>query len=361
MPIKPNALPSPEPDDRTPEEIAGKVDHDDLAESPGIADGDQGAPNGPLEPPKRKRRTKEEMIADAVVPADDTPVEIKDSITGAKIMRPWVEAVALVKAGTAQWADKAMKYAVIKAEQASEGPASQEPMGAADTGEPSAQTPSQATHDESGQPYAPDGAAVGDEVVVGSETYYVGHGHVLVQGLVAVDDEIVQPKLRWQRELGTGENGPWETHEVVHPGGFTSPASSKQSASAMNGGVVTPSQNGDGPMPVVWREFLPDTFEKVGPGEWKVGTGVMDKIGLPSRGGEWSSLTVGPCTASRTFPEDGEYTRVKIGDREEIVPVAGLRYQRMCRALVEIDANSLRGELTTFLATQGVVLSPLAA
>jgi hypothetical protein len=366
MPIKPRNLPSPEPDDRTPEEIAGKVEHDDLAESnrdpqtPGT-----GEEIAQEEQTKRKRRSKAEMIADAVVPADDEPVEIKDALTGAKITRPWSEAVALVKAGTSEWADKAMKYAVLKAEQASGGPASQEPMGGADTGEPSAQTSSPATHDASGQRLAPEGAELGDEVVIGSETYIVGHGGVLVQGVVAVGGEIVKPKRRWQRELGAGSNGPWESRTLLfvdEPEDQPAAGVGKQIASELNGdAVLTPAQNGVGSMPVVWREFLPDTFEKVGPGEWKVGTGVMDKIGLPSRGGEWSSLTVGPCTASRTFPEDGEYTKVKIGDREEIVPVAGLRYQRMCRALVEIDANSLRGELTTFLATQGVVLSPLAA
>jgi hypothetical protein len=209
MPIKPNALPSPEPDDRTPEEIAGKVEHDDLAEN----DRDPQTPGtgeeiAQEEQPKRARRTKAQMIEDAVVPADDAPVEIKDSITGAKITRPWTDAVALVKAGTAQWVDKAMKYALLKAEQASGGPASQEPMGAADTGEPSAQTPSPATHDASGQRLAPEGAALGDEVVIGSETYIVGHGGVLVQGVVAVDGEIVKPKRRWQRELGAGSGRP---------------------------------------------------------------------------------------------------------------------------------------------------------
>jgi hypothetical protein len=101
MPIKPNALPSPSPDDRTPD-----------PQTPGT-----GEEIAQEEQTKRKRRSKAEMIADAVVPADDESVEIKDALTGAKITRPWSEAVALVKAGTSEWADKAMKYAALKAEQ----------------------------------------------------------------------------------------------------------------------------------------------------------------------------------------------------------------------------------------------------
>jgi hypothetical protein len=63
MPINPNALGGATPD---PE-----------------SDQPQAAP----EPSKRKRRTKEELIADAVVPADDAQVDLKDSSTGAKIQR----------------------------------------------------------------------------------------------------------------------------------------------------------------------------------------------------------------------------------------------------------------------------------
>jgi hypothetical protein len=344
MPIKPNALPSPSPDepDNSPDAVA----------SVGTELGQSGT--GAEEPAKRKRRTKDEMIADAVVPADDEPVEIKDALTGAKITRPWTDAVALVKAGTAQWVDKAMKYALLKAEQASGGPASQEPMGAADTGEPSAQTPSPATHDASGQRLAPEGAALGDEVVIGPETYIVGHGGVLVQGVVAVDGEIVKPKLRWQRELGAGPEGPWESSQLSQAADKIHEALQSQAADDERARVA---QNGNGDIPVVQTERLPREAEQVNDYTWKVGNGILEKIGLP----DYSSLQVGPITASRMVVDDGRRIEVELNDgRMAQVPAAVVEAFEEIDNTVEYIAKRFRGQLMSFLASTGALKQPVS-
>src|SRR4051812_36327780 len=106
MPINPNALSSPESDENPPSEAAA-------ASLAGATNEQEDA----SAQPQRKRRTKAELIADAVVPTADAQIEVKDSGTGARIKRSWPEAVALVKSGQAEFVDKSLKYAVLKMEQ----------------------------------------------------------------------------------------------------------------------------------------------------------------------------------------------------------------------------------------------------
>src|ERR1044072_6503427 len=108
MPINPNALSSPEPDEQPPSEaaaasLAGVTNEN---EDPSAQVTDQASHDVPGEPAKRTRRTKAEMIADAGVPAPDSPVEIKDSGTAARVTPPWAEAVELVKVDAAEFVDK---------------------------------------------------------------------------------------------------------------------------------------------------------------------------------------------------------------------------------------------------------------
>lgn len=312
MPINTSAVP-PEPDEPQPDV----------------------APEAPSEEPKRGRRTKKEMIADAVVPADDALVEIKDSGTGAKIERPWPEAVVLVKDGKADWVDKAMKYALLKYEEQAERPADEDQAPQEPTSEPDLGL-------DSGKRTAADlkdaGAQVGDEVVIGAEIYIVGHGHVLVQGMVAIDGEIVKPQRRWQRELGAGPNGAWESREVVHPHSLSAP---------------TPS-NGHKDTPVaIERQSIDPTFEQTSPTEWRIGTGELMKIGLP----DYSSLQVGPITASRNVIDDGRRTEVEIRGRKAIVPTACVEAFREAADLVDYVGSYQRGELVSFLESTGSLQS----
>jgi hypothetical protein len=205
MPINPNARTSPQPEpDESPDSVAPEATT--------------------AEPVKRKRRSVKELTDDAVVPADDEMVKLKDVGTGAKIERPWLEAIALVESGKAEFVDKKdMKYALAKYKQQQATMESQEPADPSDQAPPATDAfgrPSpeqleaaQLPTDESGQMVAPEGASHGDEVVIGAKTYFVGPTGVLVDGVVDA------PAMRcWQRELGTGGTGPWEFTTISQPG-----------------------------------------------------------------------------------------------------------------------------------------------
>jgi hypothetical protein len=216
MPINPSALSSPEPEPTTPQDTSG--------------DAPISVPAADAEQPQRKRRTKAELIAAAVVPAPDALIEVKDAGTGAKVQRRWSEAVALVKANQAEFVDKSLKYAVLKMEQEpvaassafaqpaqpSENPAEREVRYTVDgqallkVGEANGLVSYSDEHGErtmrvdewellSMSPPPRDGGAassnvppdaeLGDEVRVGAETMRVGHGGVLTTSPVAVDGE----------------------------------------------------------------------------------------------------------------------------------------------------------------------------
>jgi hypothetical protein len=373
--------------------------------------------------PKRRRRSKAELIADAVVPADDERVLLKDVGTGAKIERSWLVAVEMVKDGKAEWADKAMKFSLLKYEQQKSAPAfTQEPSQVegetrydpqqtshvvkreefVDHGtpyvrvsdifgghegtmtleewnalpvdrEPDEQPASDAREwDESGHRLAPEGAELGDEVVVGSETYVVGHGNRLVQGMVSADGEVVVPKRRWQRELGAGPDGPWQSRVLNQgtvtfsgPGGQeTVPGTApiEEMYQAMDKAITSP-QNGSAGIDVE-TERLPRTVEPVeGTNTIRIGTGILEKIGLPQveqyAGG--SQLQVGPITLSRLVVDDGRRETVSFADgREgEIISAAAEGFELLDNT-AEFIAARFRGQLQSFLALVGVLKQPVA-
>lgn len=341
MPINPSALSSPSPDDPEP------TPTDDRSGDAEVT--------APEEQPVRKRRSKAQLIADAVIPAADAPTALKDSGTGAKIERPWTEAVALVKAEKAEFVDKGLKYAVMKAEQQAAAPAfageqssAQTPFGGDGQDHPAPTTdafgrPSpeqleaaQLPTDASGQMIAPEGSEHGDEVVVGQKTYFVGPGGVLVDGVV---DALA--KRRWQRELGTGVDGPWQSTSLSQNG---------------NGATTPPSDQID-----VQTERLPHTVERVdgddGVLKWKIGNGILEKIGLP----DYSSLQVGPISASRMVVDDGRRTVVPLGDgREGEVPTAVIEAFETIDNTVEFIARRFRGQLKSFLEATGALKQPVS-
>jgi hypothetical protein len=422
MPIKASALPSPEPDDAAAREQGLPTTEDARTMDAGY-DGrvfsaavtDQASHDVPGEPAKRTRRTKAELIAAAVVPADDDPIALKDSGTGAKIERPWAEAVALVKAEKAEFVDKSLKYAVMKAEQEKAAPAfapentqkqdvrydpartshmvktdefvdphgtpyvriadihgghegtmtleewgalSADASPATDAfGRPSPEQLEAARlpTDGSGQMIAPEGAEHGDEVIVGVKTYRVGPGGVLVDGVVDAPS-----KRRWQRELGTGSEGPWESKAIVHPGAFQQPGSPPAPTSASS------SQNGDGGAPkdvTIERERLPHTTEQVDDGsgdgvlKWKIGNGILEKIGLP----DYSSLQIGPISISRMVVDDGRRTVVPLSEgREGEVPTAVIEAFEEIDNTVEFIGARFRGQLMSFLQSTGALKQPVS-
>lgn len=312
MPINPSALGDPAPEEQPDDQ-----------------------PQQAEEPVKRTRRSKAQMIADAVVPADDEQVDLRDSGTGAKIQRPWLVALELVRDGKAEFADKAMKHSMQKYDQqkaapafeSSEGPAPQEPMDAADTVEPSGPTPS-----------VPPEAEVGDEVCVGADVFRVGHGRVLTKSPISVDGEIVHAKQRWQR----GPDDEWRS----------SAAPEKVAVPA-----APPTTNGKGDEVEVRTEQLPHTQEAQTDGSIKIGTGVLEKIGMP----DYSSFQVGPITISRTVYDDGRRHTVTFDDgREGEVITAAVEGFEVLDNTVEFIAKRFRGQLVSFLEATGSLKQPVS-
>jgi hypothetical protein len=315
--------------------------------------------------PKRTRRSKAQMIADAVVPADDAPTAIKDLGTGAKIERPWSEAVALVKDGKAEFVDKSLKYAVMKAEQQAAAPAfagepssAQTPFGGDGQDHPAPATdafgrPSpeqleaaQLPTDGSGQMVAPEGAEHGDEVRIGTETYRVGPGGTLVKGVVDVP-----AKRRWQRELGAGANGPWESVVV---------------GSSQNGNgepaFALPQESAPAELNIE-TERLPRTVEVLGNGMVKIGTGILEKIGMPQieQFSSASQFQIGPISISREVLDDGRRSTVIFSDgRKGEVITAAVEGFDLLDNTVEFIAARFRGQLYSFLVTIGAAKQPVS-
>jgi hypothetical protein len=337
MPIKPESLPSPEPDPIPPQDASGGVP------TSGVS----------AEQPKRTRRTKKQMVADAVIPGDSEMVEVKDLNTGAKIQRNWRDAVSLVQSGAVEFTDKAMKYALEKEAQIARQGAFQ--------GEP-AETPKTSEADraiaveniEQPQPApsanVPPDAQLGDEVRVGSETLRVGYDRALTNSPVAdANGEVIRPARRWQRELGAGLDGPWQQTPLTVIG-EPRPILEKSDVP-----IEKDSQNGNGV--TVQTERLPREMEELDDGSIKIGTGILEKIGLP----DYSSLQLGPITISRAIKDDGRRTSVTFDDgREGEVITAAVEGYELLDNTVEYVAKRFRGQLFSFLAANGVAKQPVA-
>jgi hypothetical protein len=320
MPINPNALSGAQPEPSEPEEAAQPA-----AE----------------EAPKRTRRTKAQMIADAVVPADDEKVELKDAGTGAKIERTWLVALEMVRDGKAEFADKAMKYSMLKHDQQKSASAFEQPAAADSSGTP-AENVAKAIS-------IPPEAEVGDEVVRGADVFRVGHDGTLTTGPISVDGEVVQPKRRWQRELGSGVDGPWESTLLSQTPAAKPEANGKGETRELSVGAdQTPAQ------PVKLPEGV--EVEQISLRGWRVGTGVLEKIGLP----DYSSLQIGPITASREVLDDGRRTQVSIGDRVAVIPTACIEIAQQASDIVEYIARYQRGELVSFLESTGAIKSSVS-
>jgi len=326
MPINPSALTPSEPDEPTSEEIKDVAAHVNETQQ-----------REEQEQPKRSRRTKARMIAEAVIPANDAQVELKDVGTGAKIQRPWLVAAGMVRDGKAEWVDRTLKYAAMKFDQQKAEPAFKEPE--VEQGE----TISQAEQVSNTASVPPD-AEVGDEVSVGAEIYRVGHGGVLTSGPISVDGEVIKPKRRWLREIGAGPNGPWEAVDPIGAAPQHKPLPAK---------VETNGHSEQPPQPVALPEGV--EIEQVSLRGWRIGTGVLEKIGLP----DYSSLQVGPITASREVYDDGRRTTVEIGGRTASIPTAVVEIAREASDIVEYIARYQRGELVSFLESTGALKQPV--
>ena len=379
MPIRSNALPSPEPDP-TPDAIAS--DGTELDQS-----------GGTQEPPKRSRRSKAQMIADAVIPTDGEQVEIKDLNTGAVVTRPWLDAVELFRKGAVEFVEKSnerpspLKYAVAKMDQQAAAPAfATEPVATE-----SIEQPQPSLSEQVGS--APPEAALGDEVRIGSETYRVGHGGVLTSSVVAENGKSVVAKRRWQRELGAGPNGPWESvvltqtsdqrpifdgataPKVDNTGAFGQPNESpapdatpdhdqaQADIDSLYGDPAPQNGNGGEPQITVETQKLPRTYEEIEPGVIKIGTGMLDKIGIPappnSYGGA-SALQIGPITMSRQIVDDGRrHVEIVRGREVTVISAAAEAFEELDNT-VEFVGARFRGQLQSFLEAIGATQQPVS-
>lgn len=368
------------------------------------------------EAPKSKRRTKRELIDDAVVPASGDLVKLKDANTSAKYERPWSEAVTMVAEKKAEFIDRGLKYAVLKMEE-QRAPL---PEAANDTDSESLATSSisqdeadglearwcalqeevdetrasdteklaslaeeselvrvqlidagyedvqsddaynrrnllegddkkiprvgngkfvaagdavaQGAHDG----LIPDGAQVGDEVRVGSDTLRIGHGMVLTTSPVADEQgNKIEPKRRWQRELGAGKNGPWEA-TTLHA------EQADESTSVPAAPLEIPQEK-----TISQIESVGADIQKIA-GGWRVSAGYLEKIGLP----EFSSLQIGPVMVSRdVFVEDETHMiSVTREDGTKIsAPAEVIAAQRTCFHAAEISMRFERGAMLAFL------------
>jgi hypothetical protein len=144
----------------------------------------------------------------------------------------------------------------------------------------------------------PPDAQLGDEVRVGAETLRVGYDRALTNSPVAdANGEVIRPARRWQRELGAGLDGPWQQTPLTVIG-EPRPILEKSDVP-----LEKDSQNGNGV--TVQTERLPREMEELDDGSIKIGTGILEKIGLP----DYSSLQfLGPITISRAIKDDGRRT-----------------------------------------------------
>jgi hypothetical protein len=351
MPINPNAL-SGAQSEASESEVEERITQEREAEAQQVEQTRQEieaaqpavAETSSVDAPKRTRRTKAQMIADAVIPAETDVVELKDAGTGAKIERQWLVALELVRDGKAEFADKAMKYSMLKWDQMQAQGAFHQPAAADSSGTPAENVAKSIS--------IPPDAEVGDEVVRGADVFRVGHDRTLTTGPISVDGEIVQPKRRWQRELGSGVEGPWEA-KVLSRDPAPKPAALGEDPVV---DALKAETNGNGGAPQV--ETLPAgvSIEPIADGAWKVGTGILEKIGLP----DYSSLQIGPISASRTAVDDGRRSTVMIGDREAQIPTAVVEIAREAMDIVEYIARYQRGELVSFLESTGAIKSSVS-
>lgn len=368
-----------------------------------VKQGAFGESPAPAEAPKRRRRTKAEMIADAVVPANDATVEVKFIGTGTKGERTWPEAVVLFREDKIEFIDKTLKYAVEKYEQlATMMPTQANAPKLADlvshwnelqrhldeanlTEDEKQQVESDAEllreqiiaaggqDPASDEAYAarasdiprhsngiPLEAELGDEIMIGGMLRYVGHNNQTsqVRPVHGFTKEPIEAQKRWLEDGTYVDLAKERTQEKAAQKGFFDSAVTSLTSSAGGAVSMTVSPSGASSVSVtpaptpskgngvtVEREQLPARIEQVDLNVWQVSTGVLEKIGLP----DYSSLQIGPIHASRKVLDDGRRTKVQIGKREAEIPTATIEGFREAADVVEFITREVRGQLVDFL------------
>jgi hypothetical protein len=351
--------------------------------------------------PKPRRRGKAQMIADAVVPDAADVIKLKDRATGETIERPWSEAVAMFRDDKVDFVDppgspSPLKYAVMKMDQQVEAGAKEndaesvealqsrwervqemlDETKASDTDkigeleheasfvrekiielggtDPASDDGYEerarrsdgvlAGVEGTQQNFDPDLAEVGDQVQIGTDQFYVGHGKVLTSSRPHYPED--HPRAGQAIDL-----------EYVWQGGSRvaltmegkKPTSAVATTSASSSMKVIPTQTTASSVKVE-REVVSEDFEQVSQKTWKVTMGYLEKIGLP----EYSALHIGPCTASRFVVDDGRRVEVPMptkSDPDRVVKIPSSVVEGMQEAanVCEYVMRSERQAMISFL------------
>lgn len=350
---------------------------------------DEPKPDAPKdETAKPRRRNKAQLIADAVIPADDDVVQLKFMSTGTKGERKWLEAVELFRDKKVEFVDppdapSPLKYAVEKMDQEKGGAPPAEKKDLDDSsveGLTLRWLNLQAALDEMGtdegreqldeeaemvrkqiveiggqdpasdEAYAaragddpdkkvddlPAEAQLGDEIRIGADVFRLGHGNTLTSGPVEKDGAAAKPRHQWQRELGTGGKGPWQIVETYPVEGDDD----KPEGDTSKGAFADPAPGETtGPVQVA------NSVEHVNGNIYRVTMGYLEKIGLP----DYSALHIGPATVTHEVADDGRRIKVTMGDREVELPAAVVEAQKESAHICEYVMRSERSALIHFL------------
>lgn len=201
----------------------------------------------------------------------------------------------------------------------------------------------------------PSDAQVGDEVRVGSDTFRVGHGGTLTSSPVSVDGKVLKPHRRWQRELGAGPGGQWqativgpEYEEQLAGAGQATDTVTPSVASQLEAQVAESVEKTGEVKPGEARSFTASDLDHVGLNVWRVGSGLLEKIGLP----DYSALQVGPITASRQVVVTGDERLQITRENGSVITAPREVVEGILEAghAVEIAARIIRADALSFIA-----------
>jgi hypothetical protein len=179
----------------------------------------------------------------------------------------------------------------------------------------------------------------GDQVRVGIETYFVGHGDKLtkLRPVRGGSGEPMPLRYVWQR----GADG-WRRVDVAKPSEDLVTSSTANGAAASS---TTLSEAVGAPPRTETIRQAPEV-QQVDVLTWKISTGVLEKIGLP----DYSGLQVGPLSVQRYVVDDGRRTTVQLlSGREASIPTSVVEAYREANDTVEFVAREIRGQILSFL------------
>jgi hypothetical protein len=310
-----------------------------------VSDAEAAAAQEPEPTKKRGRRTKAQMLADAVIPGDDDQVKIKLVQTGERVERPWLVAVELVRDGRAEWVDYELKYSLQKMDQQRARSTltlsdAEIAEGREDLSEEDVPTPEPERAIDAGRrDIVPPDADPGDTFEYQGKTYYVGHGGQMIStrpvaGPTAPDpDAPLEAKRHWI----VANDGEWASYDL-EPDVEKSIEDLKQEVVEKTEDFARAVSNVIGPVQVAAAPAAPD--------RWKISGGFLEKIGLP----EYSSLQIGPVAHQREVALSGETVEVEgLGGRKIALDRAVVDGIQQVNDACEYHLLYLRGQAREFI------------